>query len=181
MATAAHGFEASLGSRSLRFAVESARWPIACVVLLTFSWCAFGQSESRSPNGARQSETAEDGQWPMAAKNYANTRYSGLDQIKTENAKDLKVAWTFSTGVNRGQEAAPVVVGDTMYLVTPYPNIVYALDLAHEGAIKWKFEPEPSAAAQGVACCDVVNRGVSYSAGKIFFNTLDDQTFALDA
>ena len=60
--------------------------------------------------------------WPMAAKDYAQTRFSGLDQITTENVKDLKVAWTFSTGVNRGQEAAPIVVGDTMYVVTPYPE-----------------------------------------------------------
>jgi PQQ-dependent dehydrogenase (methanol/ethanol family) len=181
MATATQRCEVSGGRRGGRNPVAVLSRVCAGFVFLAFSGVAFGQSEPRSPNGARQAETTEDGQWPMAAKNYANTRYSGLDQIKTENAKDLKVAWTFSTGVNRGQEAAPAVVGDTMYLVTPYPNIVYAIDVAHEGAIKWKFEPEPSAAAQGVACCDVVNRGVTYSAGKIFFNTLDDQTFALDA
>src|SRR5690349_15503070 len=68
---------------------------------------------------------AEDLQWPMAAKDYANTRYSELDQINTENAKDLKPVWTFSVGVNRGQEAAPIVVDNTMYVVTPYPNILY--------------------------------------------------------
>ena len=55
----------------------------------------------------------------MPGKNYALTRFSALDQINTENAKDLRVAWTFSTGVNRGQEAAPLVVGDTMYVATP--------------------------------------------------------------
>src|SRR4051794_36666711 len=72
---------------------------------------------------------AEDGQWTMPAKNFQNTRYSGLDQIRIDNAKDLRVAWTFSTGVNKGHEAAPIVVGDTMYVVTPYPNVLYALDL----------------------------------------------------
>ena len=71
--------------------------------------------------------------WPMAAKDYANTRYSELDQINTENVKDLKLAWTFDTGVHRGQEAAPIVVGDTMYVVTPFPNILYALDLTKPG------------------------------------------------
>ena len=76
---------------------------------------------------------ADDGQWIMPSKDYENTRYSGLDQIATKNVKDLKVAWTFSTGVNRGQEAAPLVVGDTMYVVTPYPNILYALDLKDAG------------------------------------------------
>jgi len=123
----------------------------------------------------------EDGNWAIPAKNYASTRFSGLDQINTSNAGALKVAWTFSTGVNRGQEAAPIVVGDTMYVVTPYPNILYALDLKNNGAAKWKYEPNPEAASQGVACCDTVNRGAAYSNGKIFINTLDGQTCAVDA
>jgi lanthanide-dependent methanol dehydrogenase len=121
-------------------------------------------------------------EWPMAGKDYANTRFSELAEITPANAKNLKLAFTFSTGVVRGHEAAPVVVGSTMYLVTPYPNVVYALDLAKPGApVKWKFEPKPLAAAQGVACCDVVNRGVAHAHGRIYFNTLDGQTFALDA
>jgi lanthanide-dependent methanol dehydrogenase len=124
----------------------------------------------------------EDGQWPMPAKDYANTRYSGLADITPETVKQLKPAWTFSTGVNRGQEAAPLVVNNTMYIVTPYPNILYALDLAQPGSPpKWKYEPKPAASAQGVACCDVVNRGAAYAQGKIFFNTLDAQTVAVDA
>ena len=125
---------------------------------------------------------ADDGQWPMASRDYANTRYSGLDQITTANARDLRVAWTFSTGVLRGQEAAPLVVGSTMYVVTPFPNILYALDLSQPGApLKWKYEPKPVSAAQGVACCDVVNRGAVYADGRIFYNTLDAQTVAVDA
>ncbi|HKQ52175.1 MAG TPA: methanol/ethanol family PQQ-dependent dehydrogenase, partial [Pyrinomonadaceae bacterium] len=123
----------------------------------------------------------EDGQWTMPAKNYASTRYSGLEEINAGNVKNLKVAWTFSTGVNRGQEAAPLVVGQTMYVVTPYPNILYALDLTKPGQTKWKYEPKPAAAAQGVACCDYVNRGAAYADGKIFYNTLDAQTVAVDA
>ena len=96
----------------------------------------------------------------MAAKNLQNTRYSGLDEINSKNVKDLKVAWTFSTGVFRGQEAAPLVVGDTMYVVTPFPNYLYALSLGKSGAtLKWTYKPNPDPAAQGVACCDVVNRG----------------------
>ena len=63
------------------------------------------------------------------------------------------VAFTFSTGINRGHEAAPLVVGDTMYVVTPFPNILYALDLTpgNAGGMRWKYEPKPAAAAQGVA------------------------------
>src|SRR5947209_16516133 len=119
------------------------------------------------------SRNEEDGQWPMPAKNYASTRFSGLDEINAGNVQNLKVSWTFSTGVNRVQEAAPIVVSDTMYVVTPYPNILYALDLNKKGAVKWKYEPQPASAAQGVACCDVVNRGCMFDSGKIFFNTLD--------
>ena len=118
----------------------------------------------------------------MPAKNYASTRYSGLDEITPENAKNLQVAFTFSTGVNRGQEAAPIVVSGTMFIVTPYPNILYALDLTKPGApVKWKHEPKPEASAQGVACCDIVNRGAAYDGGKVFYNTLDNHTIALEA
>ncbi|WP_348632226.1 PQQ-dependent dehydrogenase, methanol/ethanol family, partial [Mesorhizobium sp. M1A.F.Ca.ET.072.01.1.1] len=124
----------------------------------------------------------DDGQWTMPAKNYASTRYSELAEINAGNVKNLQVAFTFSTGVNKGQEAAPLVVGSTMYIVTPFPNIVYALDLSKPGApIKWKYEPNPEPAAQGVACCDVVNRGAAFADGRVFFNTLDGHTIALDA
>ena len=136
---------------------------------------------SNLPTGAQSANEPEDGQWLMPAKNYASTRFSGLDQINPDNVKNLKVAWTFSTGVDRGQEAAPLVVGSTMYVVTPYPNILYALDLKNDGALKWKYEPNPAAAAQGVACCDVVNRGAAYADGRIFYNTLDAHTVAVDA
>jgi PQQ-dependent dehydrogenase (methanol/ethanol family) len=123
----------------------------------------------------------DDGQWTQPAKDFQNTRFSSLDEINTTNASKLKVAWTFSTGVDRGQEAAPIVVSNLMFVVTPYPNIVYALDLTKPGSVKWKYEPKPSEAAQGVACCDVVNRGACYADGKIFFNTLDGYSICLDA
>jgi lanthanide-dependent methanol dehydrogenase len=126
-------------------------------------------------------DSADDGQWTMPARNYASTRYSGLTQINTQNVGQLKMAWSFSTGVNRGHEAAPLVVGSTMYVVTPFPNILYALDLKNSGALKWTYKPSPKLAAQGVACCDVVNRGAVYSNGRIFYNMLDATTVAVDA
>jgi PQQ-dependent dehydrogenase (methanol/ethanol family) len=123
-----------------------------------------------------------DKQWTMPSNNLAATRYSGLSEINTENVKNLKAAWTFSTGVLRGHEGEPLVVGSTMYLATPFPNIVYALDLTKEGApIKWKYAPKQDATVMPIACCDVVNRGVTYNNGKIFFNQLDTHTVALDA
>src|SRR4051812_47355413 len=79
-------------------------------------------------------------QWPMAAHDYANTRYSELNQITSANISGLKVAWMFSVGVARGQEAAPLIVDDTMYIVSAYPNKVFALDSA-TGDLKWTYIP----------------------------------------
>jgi lanthanide-dependent methanol dehydrogenase len=135
-----------------------------------------------APPASAATADADDGQWVMAAKDYANTRYSGLQEITTSNVRNLKLAWSFSTGVLRGQEAAPLVVNHTMFVVTPYPNTLFALDLTQPGApVKWAFKPKPAAAAQGVACCDVVNRGAAYADGKVVFNTLDNHTIAVDA
>jgi lanthanide-dependent methanol dehydrogenase len=123
----------------------------------------------------------EDGQWRMPPGDYAASRYSALDQINAGNVAGLRPVFTFDTGVNRGQEAAPIVVGTTMYVVTPFPNIVYALDLTRpDHPVKWAFRPRPLQRAQGVACCDVVNRGAVFAEGRLFFNTLDGQTIALD-
>lgn len=103
----------------------------------------------------------------MPARDYASTRFSQLNQITPDNAKNLRIAWTFSTGFIRGHEAAPLVVQNTMYVLTPWPNVLYALDLTMPGApLKWQYEPKPSAASQGVACCDVVNRGQGSLKGK---------------
>lgn len=122
----------------------------------------------------------DDKQWVMPAKDYASTRYSGLTQINASNAGDLRVAWSFSVGSSHGQEAAPIVVNGTMYIVGAYPNELFALD-ATSGDLKWKYTPNVDPSSQGVACCDVVNRGEAYDNGKIFFNTLDNHTVALDA
>jgi lanthanide-dependent methanol dehydrogenase len=124
--------------------------------------------------------TADDGQWVMAAKDYASTRYSGLAQITTANVSGLQLAWSFSTGVLRGHEAAPIVVGSTMYVVTPHPNYLFALDIA-TGEMLWRYDPGTKRAAKGVACCDVVNRGAAYYDGRLYYNTLDNHTVAVDA
>jgi PQQ-dependent dehydrogenase (methanol/ethanol family) len=151
-------------------------------IAINFFLFSFAAGASAAAPSSSAASAPEDGQWVRAAKDFASTRFSSLDQITAENIKQLKLAWSFSTGTDRGQEAAPLVVGATMYIVTPYPNIVYALDLSKPGAaVKWKYEPKPAAAAQGVACCDVVNRGAAYAEGKIVFNTLDVHTIALDA
>ncbi|HEY4116033.1 MAG TPA: PQQ-dependent dehydrogenase, methanol/ethanol family [Rhizomicrobium sp.] len=119
-------------------------------------------------------------QWVMPAKNYANTRFSMLNQINAGNANQLKVAWAFSLGDAHGQEAVPLVVNGILYVVGPYPNNLFALD-ATTGDLKWEYKPNTDPSSQGEACCDVVNRGEAYDNGKIFYNTLDDHTVAVDA
>jgi lanthanide-dependent methanol dehydrogenase len=127
----------------------------------------------------KMSQNSND--WVMPAKDYANTRYSTLKQINTGNVGKLQVAWTFSTGVLRGHEGAPLVIGNVMYVHTPFPNIVYALDLNHDGKILWKYEPKQDPSVIPVMCCDTVNRGVAYGDGKIFLHQADDTLIALDA
>lgn len=124
----------------------------------------------------------DDGNWTMPGKDYASTRFSALNQITPTNVRKLQVAFTFSTGTTHGLEAPPLVVNNTMYVITPWPNNLFALDLTRPGApLKWVFKPAPSAASQGVACCGPVNRGAVYDNGRIFFNTLDGSTIAVDA
>jgi PQQ-dependent dehydrogenase (methanol/ethanol family) len=128
--------------------------------------------------------THDDKQWAMAPKDYANTRFSGLDQINTGNVAQLSLAWSFSVGADRGQEAAPLVIDGTMYVVAPYwgphPNQVFALDAA-TGELKWSYAPLPNPAAKGEACCDVVSRGLAYDNGKVFLATLDGYLVSIDA
>jgi PQQ-dependent dehydrogenase (methanol/ethanol family) len=119
--------------------------------------------------------------WVMPAGDYANQRHSGLKQINADNVKNLTPKWTFSTGVLRGHEGAPLVIGDTMYVHTPFPNIVYALDLNNDGKILWKYEPKQDPNVIPVMCCDTVNRGVSYGDGKVFLYQADTTLVALDA
>jgi PQQ-dependent dehydrogenase (methanol/ethanol family) len=145
-------------------------------------------AQGTTPLGGRASTPSanplqdDDGQWLMAPKDYASTRFSRLNEIHSGNVSRMRVAWTFSTGVTAGHEGAPLVVGSTMYLVTPFPNLVYALDLTKPGApVKWQFDPKTEGAARGVACCDLVNRGAAFWSGTIIFNTLDGRTIALDA
>nr|WP_272904245.1 lanthanide-dependent methanol dehydrogenase XoxF5 [Xanthobacter agilis] len=125
--------------------------------------------------------TQDPNQWVLQTGDYANTRHSKLKQINADNVGKLQASWTFSTGVLRGHEGSPLVVGDTMYVHTPFPNIVYALDLNNEGRILWKYEPKQDPNVIPVMCCDTVNRGLAYADGKVFLHQADTKVVALDA
>lgn len=118
--------------------------------------------------------------WAAQAGDFSNQRYSDLKQINKSNVKDLKVAWTFSTGVLRGHEGGPIVIGDTLYVHSAFPNKVFAIDLETQ-KIKWKYEPKQDPSVIPVMCCDTVNRGLAYGEGKIFLQQADTTLVALDA
>jgi PQQ-dependent dehydrogenase (methanol/ethanol family) len=118
--------------------------------------------------------------WAAQAGDFSNQRFSDLKQINKSNVKDLKVAWTFSTGVLRGHEGGPLVLGDTLYIHSPFPNKVFAIDLETQ-KIKWKYEPKQDPSVIPVMCCDTVNRGLAYGEGKIFLQQADTTLVALDA
>ncbi|KQU04920.1 methanol dehydrogenase [Methylobacterium sp. Leaf469] len=133
------------------------------------------------PAGAQEPAQDATGGPVLQTVDAANTRYSPLDGITAENVARLQVAWTFSTGVLRGHEGAPLVVGAVMYVHTPFPNIVYALDLDHDGRILWKYEPKQDASVVAMLCCDTVNRGLAYADGAILLHQADTTLVSLDA
>ena len=118
--------------------------------------------------------------WAMQAGNFENQRYSTLNQINKSNVKNMKVAWTFSTGVLRGHEGGPLVIGGMLFVHTPFPNKVFAIDLETQ-KIVWKYEPKQDPTVIPVMCCDTVNRGLAYAEGKILLQQADTVLVALDA
>src|SRR5258708_6511194 len=136
---------------------------------------------SASANDALIKMSQDPKCWVMPAGDYANSRYSKLKQINAANVGKLQVAWTFSTGVLRGHEGGPLIVGNMMYVHTPFPNKVYALDLSKDNQIVWKYEPKQDPNVIPVMCCDTVNRGVAYGDGMIFLHQADTTLVALDA
>src|ERR1700680_2321058 len=151
------------------------------IAVLLFGLLVHATAGNRSTSSI-MTTSGEDDQWTMPSKDYAATRYSGLKDINAGNARTLHPVWTFSTGVLGGHEGQPLVVDNTMYVVTPWPNVLYAFDVTREGyPLRWKYRPEVSANAIGVSCCDTVNRGAFYADGKIVYNLLDGHTVAVDA
>src|ERR1041385_4207248 len=154
------------------------RAPMLVAVPLALS-TALAAAQSAAP---RRAPRGDDGQWTMPGKDYSATRYSALAEIPPATVGRLHPVWSFSTGVLRGHEGQPLVVNQTLYVVTPYPNVLYAFDLTRaDYPLKWKYRPAVDPNALGIACCDAINRGAFYAGGKIVYNLLDGHTVAIDA
>ncbi|WP_446810979.1 methanol/ethanol family PQQ-dependent dehydrogenase [Methylomonas sp. 2BW1-5-20] len=148
---------------------------------------AMSVSQSAQANKELEQLSKQNTNWVMQTKDYGSTHFSEMIDINANNVKNLKVAWSFSTGVLNGHEGGPLVVDGIMYVHTPYPNNVFAISLDEPDKILWQFKPKQNPAARAVACCDVVNRGLAYApAGKdypatIFLNQLDGHVVAINA
>lgn len=132
----------------------------SCVALTV----AIGSASALANDKLNELSKSEEN-WIMPGKNYSSQNYSTNKQVNTDNVKDLRAAWSFSTGLLHGHEGTPLVVDGVMYVHTSFPNNTFALDLNDPGRIIWQHKPKQDPAARSVACCDLVNRGLAYWPG----------------
>jgi len=155
--------------RTRRFRRAATAWASSSVLMSLALWAGAVQAQGAGAD------------WTTPSGNNQATRYSELADITPANVAGLVEEFSFPTGVKASHQGQPLVVGSVMYMVTPFPNKLVALDLKHPGTTLWTFSPSVNQYARGVACCDIVNRGAVYADGKVIYNLLDDSTVAVDA
>ncbi|OBS53611.1 hypothetical protein A8B73_05295 [Methylosinus sp. 3S-1] len=126
-----------------------------------------------------QAQTAAE--WTTAGGTSQGTRYSKLAEITPANVGSLVEEFSYPTGTKGSHQGSPLVVGSVMYVVTPFPNKLIALDLTRPGMALWTFDPRPAGFARGLTCCDIVNRGAAYAKGLVVYTLLDGNVVAVDA
>src|ERR1700743_2472062 len=137
-------------------------------LLLASGLCAMAViAGSASANDEINRMSQNPAEWVMPTGDYANTRYSKLKQINTSNVGKLQVAWTFSTGVLRGHEGGPLIIGNVMYVHTPFPNKVFARALSNRNKNTWGYEPKADPNGNPGELRGPGNRGLAYADGKI--------------
>jgi PQQ-dependent dehydrogenase (methanol/ethanol family) len=126
-----------------------------------------------------QANAAKTPDWPSYGLDYAETRYSRLDQINTSNVQQLGLVWSYDLESTRGVEATPLVVDGVMYVTASW-SVVHAVDV-RTGQRIWSYDPQVDRARGFRGCCDVVNRGVALWQGKVYVAAYDGRLIALDA
>jgi PQQ-dependent dehydrogenase (methanol/ethanol family) len=126
-----------------------------------------------------RANAAKTPDWPSYGLDYAETRFSKLDQVNAGNVKDLGLAWSYNLESTRGVEATPLVVDGIMYVTASW-SVVHAVDV-RTGKKIWSFDPKVDKSKGFKGCCDVVNRGVALHQGKVFVAAYDGRLIALDA
>jgi quinohemoprotein ethanol dehydrogenase len=139
-----------------------------------------GTSKPADVNAARiVAADREPESWITHGRTYSEQRFSPLKQINDQNISQLGLAWFHDLDTQRGQESTPLVIDGVMYFTSAWSK-VFALN-AGTGAPLWSYDPQVPGEWGVNACCDVVNRGVAVSNGKVFVGTLDGRLIALDA
>jgi quinohemoprotein ethanol dehydrogenase len=126
-----------------------------------------------------RANTATSDDWPTIGLDYAETRFSKLHMINSDNVRGLGLVWSYSLDSSRGVEATPVVVDGIMYQTASW-SVVHAID-ARTGKKIWTYDPGVNREQGYKGCCDTVNRGVALYKGKVFVASYDGRLIALDA
>ncbi|MDR7150283.1 quinohemoprotein ethanol dehydrogenase [Hydrogenophaga palleronii] len=175
----------------IHFTTTRCRLAVGLLAALAFSTSAWAQAPAKGTpahikaavgkvNAAfMQSNATQTADWPSYGLDYAETRHSKLNQISTDNVKDLGLVWSYNLESRRGVESTPVVVDGIMYVTASW-SIVHAVDV-RTGKRIWTYDPKVPREAGYKGCCDVVNRGVALHEGKVFVAAYDGRLIALDA
>jgi PQQ-dependent dehydrogenase (methanol/ethanol family) len=129
-------------------------------------------------------------EWTTQRGDSQGTAFSSLSEINDSNVGKLVEDFSLPTGTFENHEGSPLVVGNVMYITTPFPNNLIAIDLANHGKILWTYDPGTYPGARAQACCDFDNRGAAYvtkaegapsAHGELIYNALDGNVHGVDA
>jgi len=114
------------------------KWTLPLVAILMAGTAGAVFGADYSPVTDARLANPEPQNWLMVRGGYKGWSYSQLDKINVGNVRSLVPVWSFSTGVDSGHEAPPIVNNGMMFVATPY-NQVIALDAA-TGDFLWRFK-----------------------------------------
>ncbi len=107
-------------------------------VLLVLGLCGVALSSVSDETGAPPEVVQYAKDWPLANRDYSNTRATNDATINSGNVATLGAAWAFAfpaTGAFGSASSNPLILGSTVYFQDLAHN-VYALDLA-TGKVQW--------------------------------------------
>ena len=153
--------------------------PVLVFILSTFSQTVLAQAANVSSQRLLSAES-DPSQWMTYGRTYEEQRYSPLDQINTDNIKDLGLAWySEDYDTNTMQAGTPLYIDGVVYVSTAWSK-VYAFD-AKTGEKLWFYNSRVPGEWAVKVCCGYVNRGIAAYNGKIYLGTLDARLVAIDA
>jgi len=155
-------------------------WNVAAsaALVLALAACKEEMPEGGIDSARLINAAADDANWITYGRDYAEQRFSPLDQVNLETIGDLGLSWFADMDTARGQEATPLVMDGKLYVTTAWSK-VKAYNAA-TGELLWEFDPQVPGETGVKACCDVVNRGLAAWGDKLYLGTLDGRLIALD-